>query len=267
MKLIDAHCHMHKPDWVKRHSKNDFLIEEFNFLSSEKEILANMDEANIDKTIIFPMPSIEVNLEAANLYTLFVSKLYPEKFIPFTIIDEQPEIWFKLGVKGFKEHTFGQRIQKDKYRKDIFSQKFKKTYRFMEQIGFPLLLHAGENRIERIKYDILKDTPDLKIILAHLGADFPNTSGHIPEITQVVKTLKELEVFSNIYYDITAIRDLEIIKSAIEIVGIDKLIFGSDFPYEKPIETLKRIDELLLTDDQKSKLFYKNILNAIGNRL
>jgi hypothetical protein len=267
MKIIDAHCHIHKPEWVKEHSKNDYLIEKFNCISSEEEIVANMNEANIDKTIIFPLPSIEVNLEAANLYTIFVSKLYPEKFIPFTIIDEQPGKWFTFGVKGFKEHTFGQRIQKDKNGNDIFSQKFKDTYIFMEQKGIPLLLHAGVNRIERIKDCILKDTPNLKIILAHLGASFPKTYPHIPEKTQVLKTLKELKDYSNIYYDITAIVNLEIIKLAIEIIGIDKLIFGSDFPCEKPIETLKRIDELLLTDDQKSKLFYKNILNVIGNRL
>jgi len=262
MKIIDAHCHIHKPEWVKEHNKDDYLIENYNKIISEEEIVANMNEANIDKTIIFPLPSIEVNLEAANLYTIFVSKLYPEKFIPFTIIDEQPEKWFTFGVKGFKEHTFGLRIQKDKNRNDIFSKKFKDTYKFMEHKGIPLLLHAGVNRIERIKDCVLKDTPNLKIILAHLGADLPKTKK-----TQILKTLKELKDYSNIYYDITSIPNLKIIKSAIEIVGIDKLIFGSDFPCEKPIQILKLIDELLLTDDQKSKLFYKNILNVIGNRL
>jgi len=266
MKIIDAHCHIHKPEWVKNHSKNDFLIEKFNCISSEKEIVTNMVEANIDKTIIFPMPSIEVNLEAANLYTMYVSKLYSEKFIPFTIIDQQPEKWLDLGVKGFKEHTFGQRIQKDKFGKDIFSQKFKDTYKFMEQKSLPLLLHAGANRIERIKNDILKDTPNLKIILAHLGADFLQKNGHVAGKIQVLKTLEQLKGYSNIFYDITAIVNLEIIKGAIEIVGIDKLIFGSDFPYEKPIKTLERINELSLTDDQKEKIFYKNILNVIEER-
>jgi predicted TIM-barrel fold metal-dependent hydrolase len=267
MKIIDAHCHIHKPEWVIRHSENDFLIEEFNCISSEEEILTNMNEADIDKTVIFPLPSIEVNLEAANLYTIFVSKLYPEKFIPFTIIDGHPEKWSQLGVKGFKEHTFGQRIQKDKYGKDIFSQKYKAAYKFIEQEGLPLLLHTGANRIDRIKNDMLKDTPNLKIILAHLGADFPKTNGHIPEKKQILNTLKELKSYSNIYYDITAIIDFEIIECAIEIVGVDKLIFGSDFPYEKPIETLKRINESSLTDEQKEKIYYQNILNVIEVRL
>ncbi len=58
MKIIDAHCHIHSPKWVKRSDKDDFLIEEFNVKSTEKEILSNMYEADIDKTVIFPMPSI-----------------------------------------------------------------------------------------------------------------------------------------------------------------------------------------------------------------
>ena len=71
MKIIDAHCHIHSLEWVKSLGKNDFLIANFNIQSTEKEILLNMHEAGIDKSIIFPMPSVEINLEAANLYTLY----------------------------------------------------------------------------------------------------------------------------------------------------------------------------------------------------
>lgn len=265
MKIIDAHCHIHSPQWVKTIKDNDFLIEKFNVKSTEKEILSNMQEANIDKTIIFPMPSVEVNLEAANLYTLYISKLYPDKFIPFTIIDENPEKWFNFGIKGFKEHTFGQRIQKDENGNDIFSQKFKKTYQFMEKYRIPLLLHAGENRIDRIKNDILKDTPNLIIIMAHLGADFPISNGYRPVKEQIVMTLKKLKYFSNLYWDITAIIDHTIINEAINILGIDKLIFGSDFPYETPSQALERLNTLNLTNEDKKKILYKNIKKIIGN--
>jgi len=265
MKIIDAHCHIHSPQWVKTIDDNDFLIKEFNVKSTEKEILLNMQEANIDKTIVFPMPSVEVNLEAANLYTLYISKLYPDKFVPFTVIDEKPEKWFNLGIKGFKEHTFGQRIQKDENGNDIFSQKFKKTYQFMEKYRIPLLLHAGANRIDRIKNDILKDTPNLIIIMAHLGADFPISNGHRSVKKQIVMTLKKLKDFSNLYWDITAIIDNTIINEAIKILGIDKLIFGSDFPYETPSQALERLNKLNLTNEDKEKLLYENIKKIIGN--
>ncbi len=257
MKIIDAHCHIHIPDWVVNNNSKDFLSEKFNEVFSEKKIMENMRLSGISKAVVFPLPSTEINLKAANLYTLYISKLYPEKFIPFTIIDEHPEKWFKFGVKGFKEHTFGQRIQKDKNGNDIFSQQFKKTYKFMEKNNLPLLLHAGINRIERIKNDILKNAPNLKIILAHLGADYPINK------RQIIQVLTGLKDKKNIYYDISTINDILIIEKAMEIVSIDKLIFGSDFPYEKPAESLNRIAELSLTDIQKEKIYYKNILKAI----
>jgi predicted TIM-barrel fold metal-dependent hydrolase len=264
MKIIDSHCHIHMPEWVNKCNSNDFLIEEFNYRSSEKEILANMDEAGIDQTIIFPMPSINVNLEAANLYVLYMSKLYPKKFIPFAIINNNPEKWFKLGVKGFKEHSFGQKIQKNQYGKDIISDKFKYSYRFMEDNGLPLLLHAGVNKIERIKEFFFKETPELKIILAHLGADFIKTGNHLPNKYQVLETLNELKDYPNIYFDIAAIGDIEILQDAIDLVDDNKLIFGSDFPYEKPSDTLNRLDKLRLSKKQKTKLFYDNITDIIG---
>jgi len=264
--IIDAHCHIHTLRWVKPKKTDDFLIKEFNITSLENEVLDNMREANIDKTIIFPMPSIEINLEAANIYCLYLSKLYSNNFIPFAIIDEKPEKWIEFGIKGFKEHTFGQRIQKDKYGNNIFSQKFKQTYKLIAEKEIPLLLHAGENRVDRIKNDMLKDVPNLKIILAHLGADFPERNNYNPEKSQVEKTLKSLKHIPNIMFDIAAIRDIDLLKMAIDIVGIEKLIFGSDFPYEKPINTIKRINRLNLSDTELEQLCYLNIASFIGEK-
>lgn len=258
MKIIDAHCHIHKPQWVRNSSYDDYIIKSFNINCSEEEILLNMDEAKIETTIIFPMPSVEIDLETANLYTINISKSNTGKFIPFTVIDESPEKWFNLGSKGFKEHTFGLRIQKDKIGNNIFSQKFKNTYKFMEKNNIPLLLHAGINRVDRIKKDILKDTPKLIVILAHIGTNYP------PNKPQIDLLLNELKHFKNIYYDISTIKEIEIIKNAINFAGIDQIIFGSDFPYEKPIVTLKRVDKLNLTIEEKEKMFYKNINKILG---
>jgi predicted TIM-barrel fold metal-dependent hydrolase len=259
MEVIDAHCHVHSPKWVKKESENDFLIKNFDVCSLETEIIQNMQEAKVNKTIIFPMPSIFVNLEAANLYVTYLAKLYPHYFIPFAIIDINSQKWIDLGVKGFKEHTFGLRIQKDKYGNDIFSHKFKQSYKIMEGYGLPLLLHAGKNIVERIKYDILKSTPLLKIIIAHLGADFPETNKFQPLKEQVINILKQLKNIANIYYDISAIHNTDLIKYALDIIGTEKIVFGSDFPYEKPLTVLTRLQSLKLTREEMRNICYLNI--------
>lgn len=264
MRIIDAHSHVHSPQWVKKPRSDDYLIEHFNVPCTEDKILANMEEAQIDKTVIFPMPSVEVNLDAANLYTVYASKLYPDKLIPFTIIDDAPEKWLQLGVRGFKEHTYGQRIQRDKEGNDIFSARYKSSYKVMEESGAPLLLHAGENRVGRIKDDILRDAPDLQIILAHLGADFPASNNYVPEDKQVKSTLEALRECAGVYFDITAITNPDLIKQAVQIVGAKRLIFGSDFPCERPIESIARLQGVSLTHRQKQYILYDNITKLIG---
>jgi len=43
-----------------------------------------------------------------------------------------------------------------------------------------------------------------------------------------------------------------------EALGIDSIIFGSDYPYENLADMMKFMDSLDLTAEEKEKVFYKN---------
>jgi len=265
MKTIDAHCHILNKDYCFS-CVCDFRKKTLsNRVFDEKDILSNMTAAGIDKTVIFPYPSIFVDLEKANHYTVAISRRYPERLIPFTIIDTKPWYWWENGVKGFKEHSYGQRIQKDSSGKDIFSQDFKETYRYMEENRIPLLLHAGVNRVERIRQDLLRDTPGLIVILAHLGADFPVQNQYRPQSDQVKTTLQALKDYPTLYFDISAIREPDIILAGLDIVGSEKLIFGSDFPFEKPMESLQLVKSLeKIPAKELENILYHNIIKVLS---
>jgi len=265
MKIIDAHCHIFKTEYLFGGNKDFPGKHLFNKSFDVNDILTNMASAGIEKTIIFPYPSIYVDFEKANHYTVAISRRYPDKFIPFTIIDHKPGYWVENGVKGFKEHVYGQHIQKDLNGKDIFSQAFKETYRYMEQHRVPLLLHAGVNRVERLKQDIFEDTPELIVILAHLGADFPESNRHRPQLNQVKTTLNALKDYPTLYFDISAIKEPDILRAAIDIAGSEKLIFGSDFPFEPPLETLKLLKSLKnLSPKDLENILYNTIIKVLG---
>jgi predicted TIM-barrel fold metal-dependent hydrolase len=262
MKIIDAHSHIWKTKWffkigrgLPKHLDRDF---------DENHILNNMAEASIEKTVISPIASIAINLEVANHYTAAVSRRYPDKFIPFTVIDNKPGYWTANGVKGFKEHVYGQRILRDSKGVETFSKDFKETYAYMEKHRVPLLLHSGTNRVQRLRQDIFKDTPDLLVILAHLGADFPEANNHRPRIEQVKDTLTALEDYPTLYFDISAITDIDILLTSLEIVGSEKLIFGSDFPFAKPIETLRLLKSIKgLSAGDLENILYNNIIKLL----
>ena len=254
MKIIDCHTHLHFKKWLKPNApENDFLVTSYGHRDfGEQEILKNMEEAGISRTIVFPMPSKYVDLNEANNYVLEQAKIH-SGIIPFSIIDNKPMYWVEKGAKGFKEHVYGQWTFRDKKtRLPIFGQDFKETYKFMEKSGLPLILHAGSNRIKRLQKDIYKDAPNLKIILAHLGADYPLNKN------QISKTLKELKVFPTLYFDISTINEPEILKEALNIVGSEKLLFGSDFPEERPKQTLKRLFSLNLPEKDLENILFKN---------
>ncbi|NOQ24905.1 MAG: amidohydrolase family protein [Bacteroidales bacterium] len=263
MKIIDCHCHIHKPEWVEANDGKDFVINKYNLSVDENTILANMEEAGISQTIIFPFASSILDLEKANQYTIDISKRYSDKLIPFTVIDNKPEYWYEQGCRGFKEHTYGQRIQKDSKGNDIYSQKFKQSYKFLEKNKLPLLLHAGNNRVERIIDDLLHDTPNLIIILAHLGADFPENNNYMPHEEQVYSTLEKLKDFGNVYFDISAVTEGVIIKEAINIVGDKRILFGADSPIESPLKTRLRLQSLGLSESTLENIFYNNINNIL----
>jgi len=257
-RVIDCHCHVNLREWTTNHKSKDYIISKMNDNITEEQVLTNMAEAEVEKTIVMPLPTIDINIQAANQYVLYMSKLMPDKFIPFTIVDNNPHKWLANGAAGFKEHTYGLRIQRNSDGENIFSDKYKESYKCLETAGKPLLLHAGDNKIDRVRSDLLKDTPKLKIIIAHLGADYP------PNIGQIEIVLKALRDCKTVVFDISTIKDIQIVHRAIEIVGAHKILYGSDYPYEKPKTALERLKQLNLSEKELNQILYYNIASILG---
>ena len=90
----------------------------------------------------------------------------------------------------------------------------------LAKIGKPLLIHVGfgeEGNFEAL----LKKVPNLKLILAHAG--FPNYA----DTWEKVKNLK------NVYLDLsqTSYTSEKATRKAVDIIGADRLFFGTDGPY------------------------------------
>jgi aminocarboxymuconate-semialdehyde decarboxylase len=55
-------------------------------------------------------------------------------------------------------------------------------------------------------------------------------------------------------------------KFAIEYYGIDRVMYGTDYPCWDPATALKLIDELKLSKEDQEKLFYSNARRILGLR-
>lgn len=128
--------------------------------------------------------------------------------------------------------------------------------------GKPLLIHAGYG--SHGNYDILlKKLPDLKLLLAHAG--FPLYS----ETWNIIKNYK------NVYIDLSQSSYLNdrMTKEAIDFLGVEKCLFGTDGPYGVhgtddlfDYSFIKRRIEKLFPDKEiKKRLLGENFLEFIGN--
>jgi uncharacterized protein len=166
---------------------------------------------------------------------------------------------FNMGLKGVKLHAHVQCF-------DMLSQSMKAIYRVCCDHDRPLIIHAGrEPKSTAYPCDphlicqsgfvrkVLRDYPDLKICVPHLGAD------------EFDDYARMLEQFDNLWLDTTMMLAGYLPCSGIPDLSDlrpDRIMFGTDFPnlpYAWDRE-IKRIAEMSLPKTLLSKLLYENAL-------
>ncbi len=70
--------------------------------------------------------------------------------------------------------------------------------------------------------------------------------------------------YDNIWFDISPFFPASMIKAAIEVVGAEKLLFGSDFPFSDGSENLAALAELELPPREKGAILEGNALEVLG---
>jgi hypothetical protein len=46
-----------------------------------------------------------------------------------------------------------------------------------------------------------------------------------------------------------------------DVLGIDRILFGSDYPFEKADDMVSFIDNLSITEEEREMMYYKNAQN------
>lgn len=207
-----------------------------------KILLAEMEDAGIDKSVILPcdfglsLGEPEISYEEVNKKYATLASIYPDKFIPFAGIDPRrhkaPELlkkWVKdWNLKGLKLHPAAG-----------FYPNEKETYDLLEvalELKIPVLFHSGsmvpplKSKFTQAIFfdDIATDFPELTIIAAHAGGLFGYHS-----------LLSIMVTRPNIYVDISAwqiaaLKDMNYfcraLREIMDFSGNHRILFGSDSP-------------------------------------
>lgn len=249
--IIDAHSHL----WLKqdtswnglpikslKNGRSIFLGEEVQMIppfiidgvNSAEVFLSNMDYAQVSAAVVVQ----ELIDGCQNDYLEEVGKKYPDRFVVCGMCDyfngnlvSQAEDLIGRGFKGIA--IPGHRLILDGQRVMLNSDEMMEMFKLMEKkdVFLSITLADGDVQVGEMQ-DVIAECPDLKIAVGHFG--MPTRD----RWQEQVKLARSKNVFvesggitwlynSEFYPFDGAIRA---IREAADLVGMDKLMWGSDYP-------------------------------------
>ncbi|MGN0220639.1 MAG: amidohydrolase family protein [Prevotella sp.] len=256
MKIIDSHSHL----WLKqdttwngmtiRSKKNgraDFLGQEVQMIppfmidgkNSAEVFLSNMNYAQVTAAVVVQ----ELIDGCQNDYLEEVVKAYPDRFVVCGMCDclsahnEENALAqeaVKLQGKGFKGIAIpGHRLILDEKRIYLNSKEMILLFKEMEKLGMflSITLADGDMQVQEMK-EVIAECPHLKIAIGHFG--MPTAEGWESQIKLAEAPNVYVEsggitwLYNSEFYPFPSA--VQAIKKAADMVGMEKLMWGSDYP-------------------------------------
>lgn len=109
---------------------------------------------------------------------------------------------------------------------------------------------------------VLDEFPNLKLVCPHLGGALPFLIGRLDHQTQVLKrgpALRRtpLEYLRRVWFDIVSPLP-EAIRFVVDLLGTERLLFGSDHPWVQPDVILTALRKASLTPGQETAILTHN---------
>ncbi len=116
-----------------------------------------------------------------------------------------------------------------------------------EEHNLTVLFHSGDSHkdMPALQAFTAKHFPHVKIVLAHIG-------GHLG-LREAIIACKE---HPNLYCDMAQAWPYDI-KSFVRKVGVDRLTYGSDVPYQSPAVEQLKLEVIGLTPEQERQVFFE----------
>jgi len=133
---------------------------------------------------------------------------------------------------------------------------------------FQFTVDTTRTMLKLVKNGLFDRYPNLQIIIGH-GGEFlsygmdrdDNRSLMADEITKPCKMEQSLTTYfkrRNILMTTSGIYDPAVIKFMIDCIGIDSILFATDYPYEEFAEEYNFINNLPISEEQKEQIFHGN---------
>ena len=199
-----------------------------------------------------------------NEWTCQVAQEHPEQVVAYVGIDpvedaatmvQDLETCHQRGARGVKLHTVVQRVAPN-------DRRLWPAYETLQRLGMAVLSHCGP--FEGVEFEpsrpksfaeVAGDFPSLTLVLAHCGGQ--------PFYDEAA----ELAVrHANVYFDCTGVADGsgrssladEELAGLFRTLGVDRVMFGSDWAFRDPLPDIRRIEGLPMSPEDKRLVLADN---------
>lgn len=139
--------------------------------------------------------------------------------------------------------------------------------------GFGFTADAMLACLKIIVSGLFDKVPATKLVLGHFGEAIPflldridNRLGFLPNPKLKNKRLPSDYFRDNIWVTTSGNMSDAAFRCTKDVLGIEKIIFGSDFPYESIDDMADFVKNLELTDDERELLFFRNAEGLMKNK-
>jgi uncharacterized protein len=271
--VVDAHVHI-LPDRVRANLAQICEVDTWfgachsgpnTAVASAEELVAAMDAEGVDRAVCFTWPFADPALCAeANDYVAAAVARFPTRLVGFGCVQPRDsgaaaEVLrcAELGLTGLGEMNAdaqGWSLEDVVTLRPVVAAciavDFAWTLHCSEPVGH---VYAGKgtatpDRVARFAqhYD------NLRIVAAHLGGGLPFYA-HMPEVRALCR--------ANLWFDTAAapfLYDSGAYRTVVDLVGADRLLFGSDHPLLRASRYLGALDSLQLSDVDRAAVLGGN---------
>jgi predicted TIM-barrel fold metal-dependent hydrolase len=277
--IIDFHTHIFPPEIKENRQKYIDFDPCFAILYSQKkaklatadELISSMDSNEIAVSVVLNIgwTTQELCIET-NEYILESIARFPQRLVGFCAVQPRSiksalneiERCVKGGVKGVGE--IRPDVQLINFNDDVVIKPFVELL-----IRYKLILlshtsepvghnYAGKGTVTpEVIYPFIASYPDLSFVCAHWGGGLPFYA-LMPEVKRAM---------ANVFFDTAAspfLYNSQVYSQVIQLVGADKILFGSDYPLLDQKRLISEIKSLDLPEETKSLILSGNARRLLG---
>ncbi len=259
IEAIDVHGHY--GPYLRRTDETEPLLTDF--MSADASTVADRaTQCNIAWTVVSPlsglMPRGRADAVAGNEE---LARIIPQTpgLLGWVLVDptrpatydQAREMLQETWCVGIKIHPEEHVYPIARYAHDLLA--------FAAECNATILTHSGDpNSMPESFVPAANDFPNARLILAHIGNGFDGDPTHQVRAVQQAK-------HGNIYADTSSAQSMMsgLIEWAVEQIGVERILFGTDTPLYSASAQRARIDGAKLSDDDKGKILRGNALRLL----